>query len=79
MTNTEVLNEIKPIFQAIKPKYDVEKISLETTMAEIGVDSLSMLLLSLAVEERFKITFETGEPFAKVGQVCDYVVAHCSN
>ena len=39
----------------------------------MGIDSLSMLLLSLATENKFGFQFGSQEPFQTVGQVVDYV------
>ena len=41
----------------------------------LGIDSLTMMLLSLAVEEKFKMRFPDGEPMpVTVGDVCDNVL-----
>ena len=42
-------------------------------MKDLGIDSLSMLLLSLATENKFGFQFSTQEPFQTVREVVDYI------
>ena len=47
----------------------------EELVRELGIDSLTMLLLSLAAEEKFGMHFPDGAPApVTVGEVCDAVV-----
>ncbi len=39
----------------------------------LGIDSVSMLYMVIAVEETFGIEFDTDKPFVTVGEVIDYI------
>lgn len=77
MTKEEVFEGLKEILSAIRPATDLSKAGFETELLrELGVDSLTMLVLSLAVEEKFGMHFPDGAPApTTVGEVCDAVVA----
>ena len=76
MTREEVFEGLKEIISGVKPKLDLSKVDSHSRLvSDLGIDSLSMLLLSLAAEHRFDIRFETdATPFETVGDVCDYIV-----
>jgi acyl carrier protein len=77
MTNEEVFNGLKEIIAVIRPNTDLSNVGMETELVrELGIDSLTMLLLSLAAEEKFGMHFPDGAPApVTVGQVCDAVLA----
>lgn len=77
MTKESVFEGLKEIIQGVKPKTDLTNVSFDSKLvSDLGIDSLSMLLLSLAAEHKFGMQFETTEkPFETVGEVCDYIVA----
>ena len=77
MTREEVFEGLKEIFAGVKPKLDLSTVGFDSKLVnDLGIDSLSMLLLSLAAEYKFGMQFETTEkPFETVGEVCDYIVA----
>ena len=76
MSREEVFEGLKEVLHIIRPNTDLSKVSSETELVrELGIDSLSMMLLSLAVEEKFKFRFPDGQaPFRTAGEVCDFVV-----
>ena len=76
MSREEVFEGLKEVLHIIRPNTDLSKVSPETELVrELGIDSLSMMLLSLAVEEKFKFRFPDGQtPFRTAGEVCDFVV-----
>jgi acyl carrier protein len=80
MTKEKVFEDLKEIITAVRPSVDVATITYESTLlGDLSIDSLSMLLLSLATENKFNIRFDSNnEPFKTVGDVCDYVVQHCT-
>ena len=50
-------------------------ISETSSFKELGIDSLFMILLSLAVEEKFQIRFPNDAPApVTVGEVCEAVL-----
>ncbi len=76
MTKEEVFNGLKEIIAVIRPNTDLSNVGMETELVrELGIDSLTMLLLSLAAEEKFGMRFPDGAPApVTVGQVCDAVL-----
>lgn len=66
---------LKEILSGVKPKLDQSKISYESKLVnDLGIDSLSMLLLSLAAENKFNMRFAADAKLETVGDVCDYIV-----
>lgn len=80
MTREEVFEGLKEIIAGMRPQTDLSTVSYDTELVrELGIDSLFMILLSLAVEERFKMRFPDGQAApATVGEVCDTVIAALS-
>ena len=77
MTEEYIFAKLKGIFAQVKPKMDPERISMDASLTtDLGVDSLSMLLLSLAIEHEFDILFQMQEPPKTVREVVDYIGKH---
>ncbi len=77
MTREEVFEGLKDVLSVIRPHTDLSQTNFQTELVrELGIDSLSMLVLALAVEEKFQMHFPDGAaaPFT-VGDVCDAVLA----
>ena len=75
MTKETVFEGLKEILANVKPKLDQSNIGFESKLlGDLGIDSLSMLLLSLAAETKFNIRFASDARFDTVGDVCDYIV-----
>ena len=81
MTRENVFEGLKEILSGVKPKLDQSKISYESKLVnDLGIDSLSMLLLSLAAENKFNMQFDPQAPaFVTVGDVCDFILKAISN
>lgn len=74
MSNEEILAGLKEVFATVKPKLDTSKIGMDASLVlDLGVDSLSMLLMSLAIEQKFGFQFKTTVPFQTVGEVVEYI------
>ena len=74
MTQEEILAGLKVIFANIRPQVDINTIGMDSKLLEdLYLDSLSMLLMSLAIEQKFNFQFETQAPFKTVGEVVEYV------
>ena len=74
MTREEVFEGLKEIFAGVKPKLDLSTVGFDSKLVnDLGIDSLSMLLLSLAIEHEFGFQFQTQEPFKTVREVVDYI------
>lgn len=77
MTKEQILDGLKEVFLTVKPKLDLSKVGFDSSLVrDLGMDSLSMLLMSLAVEQRFSMQFETQKPFQTVGEVVEYIETH---
>lgn len=76
MTREQIFEGLKEILSVLQPKTDLTGVDFNTELVRgLGIDSLSMMLLSLAVEEKFKMRFADGEPMpVTVGDVCDNVL-----
>ena len=77
MSREEVFAGLKEVLHVIRPNTDLATVGEKTELVrELGIDSLSMMLLSLAVEEKFKMRFDPAAPApTTVGEVCDAVIA----
>ena len=76
ITREEVFEGLKEVLAVIRPKTDLSKVTFDTELVrELGIDSLSMMLLALATEEKFQMKFPEGQPLPiTVGEVCDMVI-----
>lgn len=76
MTREDVFDGLKEIISVIRPRTDLTHVGFETELvSELGIDSLTMVLLSLATEERFGMHFPDRAPVPlTVGEVCDAVL-----
>ncbi|MBR0304283.1 MAG: acyl carrier protein [Bacteroidales bacterium] len=79
MERETILNELKEILILIKPSMDLSAVTEDSQLVrDVGLDSLTILLLSLAVENKFGFKFEGTPKFETVGEVIDYVSAHAT-
>ena len=75
MTKETAFEGLKEILASVKPKLDQSNINYDSKLlGDLGIDSLSMLLLSLAAENKFNMRFASDVKLETVGDVCDYVV-----
>ena len=74
MTLECILDELKIIFKQINPNLDVDSVTLDTRLVEdLGLDSITILLLSFAIEKKFEIKFDVAQKFVNVGEVIGYI------
>ena len=65
---------LKEVMALVKPKLDLGNVSESSNLvSDLGIDSLSMLLLSLGVENKFNFQFAEQKPFQTIGEVIDYI------
>ena len=77
MTREEIFTELKAIIKLVKPNVDTEALTQQTRLIEdLGLDSLTILLLSFAIEKKFEFKFDGAPKFASVGEVMDYIEKH---
>ena len=80
MTREEAFDGLKEVIAVIRPHTDLAKVTYDSELIrDLGIDSLTMLLLALASEEKFQIRFPDGMQPRTVGEVCDAVVAAKGN
>jgi len=75
MTDNVIFEGLKEILAVMKPHLDTSSATLESNLVrDLGIDSLSMLLMSLALENKFNVNFDTSAaPFTTVGEVVSYI------
>ena len=76
MTRQEVFDGLKEVIAVLRPATDLSEVDFDTELVRgLGIDSLSMIVLSLATEEKFQMRFPDGEAApTTVGEVCDAVL-----
>lgn len=52
---------------------DQEKVTMEKTFTDLGIDSLDLVELVMELEEEFDITIEEAESLQTVGDVVNYI------
>lgn len=74
MTREEIMSGLKEVMALVKPKLDLSEVTEESNLiTDLGIDSLSMLLLSLGIENKFGFQFNTQKPFQTIAEVIDYI------
>ena len=74
MTREEIMAGLKEVLAMVKPKLDQSAITEDASVVrDLGIDSLSMLLMSLGIETKFGFQFASQKPFETVGEVIDYI------
>ena len=77
MQRETVFEELKEIIKQIKPSLDFSNVNEDSQLVrDLGLDSLTILLLSLAIETKFGFKFEGNPKFSTVGEVLDYIAAN---
>ena len=77
MEREAILKELKEILTLIKPSMDLTTVTEESQLVrDVGLDSLTILLLSLAIENKFGFRFEGNPKFTTVREVLDYIEAN---
>jgi acyl carrier protein len=77
MQRETIFDGLKEILLQIKPSMDLSKVNDDSQLVrDVGLDSLTILLLSLAMENKFGFKFEGQPKFETVGEVIDYIASH---
>ena len=77
MQRETIFEEVKEILKLIKPSTDLSGIDENAQLVrDLGLDSLTILLLSLAIENKFGFKFEDNPKFTTVREVLDYIGAN---
>ncbi len=74
MQREEIYSRLKGILATLRPKTDLSVVGDDTQLVrDLGLDSLTVLLLALAAEKEFNIRFEGAPQFETVGEVINYI------
>lgn len=76
LSREEIIEKLKDILVAMDSKNMSRIVSVtEDTklITELGLTSVSMLYMVIAIEETFNIEFDTDSIFATVGEVVDFI------
>ena len=78
MTRTDIFNSLKDILWQIRPSIDQSQVSEDAQLVrDLGLDSLTVMLLSLAIENKYGFRFEGAPQFKSVGEVIDHIEKVC--
>ena len=74
MEDKEILERLKKLIAQSMPDVDVKGVTLETRLLEdLKFDSLGMMMLAMAMEDEFGISFDEPVNFATVKDVLEFV------
>lgn len=69
-----IIDELKTLISKLAPHLKDASISNETRLIEdLGLDSLTMLMFSMELEDKFGVRFDKPVDFKTVQDVCDYL------
>ena len=69
-----MLEQLKAILGKVLPDVDMDTVTAETRLAEdLGCDSLTLMMLSMEIEDAFNFRFSEFVRFETVGDVCGYL------
>ena len=76
MTKQDIFDGLKEIISVMRPGTDLSTVDYDTELVrDLGIESLFMILLSLAAEQKFNMRFPDGQAApTTVGGVCDAVL-----
>jgi len=74
MTKEDIFVSLKEILTTVKPSVDQTTVTNDSSLVQdLGIDSLSILLISIAIENKFNFTFNGVPQFKTVGEVVEYI------
>ena len=77
MEREKIFDVMKEILKLIKPSADFTNINEDSQLVrDVGLDSLTIMLLSLAIENKFGFKFDGNPKFTTVGEVIDFISAN---
>lgn len=67
-----IIDDLKEIVKKVAPKVNTEKVTEDARLLEdLRLDSLSVLMIAMGVEEKYNVHFENFVPFKTVKEVVD--------
>ncbi len=78
MARIDIFDSLKDIVWQIRPSIDLTRIDEDSQLVrDLGLDSLTILLVSLALENKYGFKFEGSPRFETVKEVIDYIEKVC--
>lgn len=78
MARIDIFESLKDIVWQIRPSIDLTRIDEDSQLVrDLGLDSLTILLVSLALENKYGFKFEGSPRFETVSEVIDYIEKAC--
>lgn len=75
MTNLEIIEELKNTLRLVNPKINVDGITEKTLLKEdLGLDSLYMILMALAIEKKYNIKFNPETTPKSIEDICRFII-----
>ncbi len=72
-----MLEKLKAILERVEGGIDVTDVNETTRLVDdLGLDSLSIMLFAMEIENEFNMRFDDPVSFVTVGDVCEYLEAH---
>ena len=69
-----IFDKLIEILQRVKPNVDISTVTMDSRLiTDLGIDSLSMMLLAISVEDEFNIEFGDDTNFNTVQELCDFI------
>ena len=69
-----MLDRLVKVIQENLPGVDLSNVTPETSLKEnLGMDSITMLMLSMSIEEEFGVVFDEPVNFITIQDVLDYL------
>lgn len=69
-----IYDKLLEIFANVIPEVDSSEISMESTLTEdLGLNSLTMMLLAVSIEDEYNIKFDGAGDLKTVADVCEFI------
>lgn len=71
----EILQELTALINRVLPAVQTDNVSMESDIrTDLAIDSFSMILLAISIEEQFGIQLDEGFVPRTAGDVCKYIL-----
>lgn len=69
-----VYDKVIEILKEVKPNTDFDKVSADSDIfTDLRIDSFTIILLAICIEDEFKIRFEGELAFRTLNELCDHI------
>lgn len=78
MSRKEIISTLAELLCKLRPELTLSPDTLDESVSlqsDLGIDSITMLMLALSIEKKFGFRFEsvTAEQMKTLGSVCEYI------